>query len=179
MGGSSTGTGVGTRTSNGKGAGAIDLVLLLRSERSGHTSQLELGREGQSGILRLGGILETKRLVSDKVLVGIRSDGGVRHKLERAGVGNVGGGRDQLERGLLLSVSNVNGDLAGTEVLQGRSRSVGVLNPLDGLVLTGLPRGGGGGRSGVNSRESRGQDGSQGQKEGDGMHYGDEEGECE
>lgn len=54
-----------------------------------------------------------------------------------------------MEGGLLLGVSDVDGDLAGTIILQRRSRTVRVLNPLDGLRLTGLPGGGGNGGSGL------------------------------
>ena len=83
------------------------------------------------------------------LLVRVGSDGRVRGELELADGGNISGGGEQLEGGLLLRVSNVDGDLAGTKVLQGRSRIVGVFNPLNSLGLTGLPRGGGGGGGGL------------------------------
>jgi len=70
----------------------------------------------------------------------------------------------------LLRVSDVDRDLGGTKVLQGRGRLVGILDPLNTLLLTGLPRGGGNRRSGVNGCESRGQDGGQSQQESDGAH---------
>ena len=72
----------------------------------------------------------------------IGSHGRVRGELELADSGNIGRGRKQLEGGLLLRVSDVDGDLGRTKVLQGRSRLVGILNPLNTLLLTGLPRGG-------------------------------------
>ena len=77
------------------------------------------------------------------LVLGVGSDGGVRGELELADGGNIGGGREQLEGGLLLRVSNVDGNLGGTKVLQGGSRGVGVLNPRDSLFLTRWPRGGG------------------------------------
>jgi hypothetical protein len=82
-------------------------------------------------------------------LVRVGSNGRVRSKWDRADVRNIGGGRDQLEGGLLLDVSNVDRDLAGTVVLQGRSRAVGVLNPLDSLRHAALPRGRGNGGGGL------------------------------
>jgi hypothetical protein len=91
------------------------------------------------------------------LLVRVGSNGRVRSKLERADVGNIGGGGDQLEGGLLLDVSNVDRDLAGTVVLQGRSRAVGVLNPLDSLRLTALPRGRGNGGGGLYFVQSAGE----------------------
>jgi len=54
----------------------------------------------------------------------------------------------------LLRVSNINGDLGGTKVLQGGSRIVGILNPLNSLFLTGCPRGGGNGGGGLRSFRS-------------------------
>ena len=78
-------------------------------------------------------------------------NGRVRNEVEAAGVGNVGRGREQLEGGLLLRVSDVDRDLSGTKVLQGRSRLVGILNPLNSLVLTSLPRGSGNRSSGLDS----------------------------
>ena len=58
--------GDGRARPNWKGAGSVDLRLNLRRERSGHSSQLELGGEGQSGELRLSGILEGERLKPDE-----------------------------------------------------------------------------------------------------------------
>ena len=78
-------------------------------------------------------------------------NGRVRNEVEAAGVGNVGRGREQLEGGLLLRVSDVDRDLSGTKVLQGRSRLVGILDPLNSLVLTSLPRGSGNRSSGLDS----------------------------
>ena len=49
----------------------------------------------------------------------------------------------------MLRVSDVDRDLGGTKVLQGRSRLVGILNPLNSLFLTALPRGGGNWGSGL------------------------------
>jgi len=83
------------------------------------------------------------------LFLGVGADGRVGGELELADRGNIGGGGDQLEGGLLLRVSDVNGDLAGTKVLQGRSRVVGVFDPLNSLFLTGWPRGGGNGRGGL------------------------------
>lgn len=73
---------------------------------------------------------------------GVGTNGRVGGELDRADVGNISRGGNQLEGGLLLRVSDVDGDFAGTHVRQGRLRSVGVFYPLDGLRLTGLPRGG-------------------------------------
>ena len=90
----------------------------------------------------------------------------------------------------MLRVSDVNGDLAGTEVLQGRSGVVGILNPLNSLFLTGRPRGGGDGGGGLHlfgvndwltprkrkekthedGGKSRGQDGGQSQEESGDTH---------
>jgi len=120
--------------------------------------------------LRRLGVFECYGLNSDKVLVRVGSDGRVRGELELADGGNISGGGEQLEGGLLLRVSNVDGDLAGTKVLQGRSRIVGVFDPLNGLWLTSLPRGGGGGGGGVDGGKSRGQDGGQSQEQSSGTH---------
>ena len=79
----------------------------------------------------------------------VGSNGRVRGERELTGAGNVGRGGEQLEGGLLLRVSNVDGDLAGTKVLQGRSRVVGIFDPLKGLLLTGWPRGAGSRGSGL------------------------------
>ena len=76
----------------------------------------------------------------------VGSDGSVGGELELGDGGNISGRREQLEGGLLLRVSDVNGDLGGTEVLQGRSGVVGIFNPLNSLFLTSWPRGGGNGR---------------------------------
>lgn len=62
----STGERAGGRTSNWEGAGAVDLVLLICSESSGHSRQCELGREGQGGVLGRVRILEGERLNSDE-----------------------------------------------------------------------------------------------------------------
>jgi len=81
----------------------------------------------------------------------VGSDGSVRLELELVDGGNVGGGGEQLEGGLLLRVSDINGDLGGTKVLQGRSGVVGIFDPLNSLILTSLPRGGSNGRGGLRS----------------------------
>jgi hypothetical protein len=73
----------------------------------------------------------------------VGSNGRVRGELEFANGGNIGRGGEHLEGGLLLSVSDVDRDLGGTKVLQGRGRVVGILNPLNNLLLTGWPRSGG------------------------------------
>ena len=122
----------------------------------------------------------------------VGSDGTVRGELELVDGRNIGGGGKHLEGGLLLRVSDVDGDLGGAKVLQGRSRNVGIFNPLNGLLLTGLPRGGRNWRGGlhfvrgqrvelgvvgkrekthVNGGESRGQGSSQSQQESSGTHY--------
>ena len=93
-------------------------------------------------------IMESSRHV---LVLGVGSDGGVRSELELADGGNIGGGREQLEGGLLLRISNVDGNLGGTKVLQGGGRGVGVLNPRDGLFLTRWPRGGGNWGGGLRS----------------------------
>lgn len=49
----------------------------------------------------------------------------------------------------MLSVSDIDGDLGRAKVLQGGSRIVGILNPLDSLRLASLPRSGGRGGSGL------------------------------
>lgn len=151
-----------------EGAGAVNLLLNLGRELSTHSGQLELGGEGQSRKLGLLGILERERLKSDEtewgekdrirlrssprmmaveglghvLFLGVGSDGRVRGELELADGGDIGRGGNQLKGGLLLRVSDVNGDPAGTIVLQGRSRIGGIFNPLDNLLLTSLPRGG-------------------------------------
>ena len=79
----------------------------------------------------------------------VGSNGRVRGERELAGVGNIGRGGEQLEGGLLLRVPNVDRDLAGTKVLQGRSGVVGIFNPLKSLLLTGWPRGAGSRGSGL------------------------------
>jgi len=157
----SSGLGAG-RAANWERAGTVDLLLNLGRELPAHSGQLELGGEGQSGELRLLGVLEGERLEPDEaewvgksrqtashqklwqdprhvLFLGVGSDGGVRSELELADGGNIGRGREQLEGGLLLRVSDVNGDLGGTEVLQGWSRVVGIFNPCDSLFLTGRP----------------------------------------
>jgi hypothetical protein len=85
------------------------------------------------------------------LILRVGSDGSVRGELELADGGNIGGRGEQLEGGLLLRVSNIDGDLGGTEVLQGGSRIVGILNPLDRLLLTGWPRGSGSGGGSLHS----------------------------
>lgn len=52
---------------------------------------------------------------------------------------NIDRGFDQLEGGLLLGVSDVDGELARAIVLQGRSGMVGVFYPANGLVGVGCP----------------------------------------
>lgn len=61
-----TGTWAGTRTANREGAGAVDLILFVGGEVTSHSGQLELGGKGQSGVLRVFGILEGERLNSDE-----------------------------------------------------------------------------------------------------------------
>lgn len=55
-----------SRASDWKGACTIDLRLLSGGEGSCHSGQLKLGGESQSGVLRLGGILQADRLNSDE-----------------------------------------------------------------------------------------------------------------
>jgi len=166
--------GTGRGGPNWERAGIVDLLLNIGREVSAHSSQLELGGEGQSGVLRLLGILEGKRFESDEIFLRVGSDGSIRAERERAGGGNVSGGGEQLEGGLLLRVSDVDGDLGGTKVLQRRSRIVGIFNPLNSLLLTGWPRGSGSGGGCEDGGESRGQGGGQSQQESDGTHYGGE-----
>jgi len=79
----------------------------------------------------------------------VGSDGSVGGELEQVDGGYISGGGDQLEGGLLLRVSDVNGDLGGTKVLQGRGGVVGIFDPLNSLFLAGRPRGGGNGGGGL------------------------------
>ena len=88
-------------------------------------------------------------VVAHVLILRVGSDGSVRGEGELADVGNIGRGRKQLQGGLLLRVPDVDGDLGGSEVLQGRSGIVGILNPLNVLRLTGRPRGGGSGGGGL------------------------------
>ena len=85
------------------------------------------------------------------LFLGVGPDRRVRSERELADGGNIGRRGEQLEGGLLLRVSDVDGDLGGTKVLQGRGGIVGVFYPLDSLRLPGLPRGGSGRGGGLHS----------------------------
>ena len=76
------------------------------------------------------------------LLVRVWSNSGVRDELERAVLRNIRRGGYQLKRSLLLRISNVDRDLAGTEVRQRRSRVVWIINPFYRLLITALPTGG-------------------------------------
>lgn len=82
-------------------------------------------------------------------MVRVGSYGRVRGELELADGGNIGRRRDRLEKGLLLRVSDIDGDLARAKILQGRSGIIRIVNPLNILLLAALPTGGGNWRSGL------------------------------
>lgn len=88
-------------------------------EGTGHVIQSELGGERQSGELGVLRVLETERLDADEIFVAVRANAGVWGELDRRGSGNVHRVDDELQRGLLLSISNVDGDLCIAEVLEG------------------------------------------------------------
>lgn len=101
---------------------------------------------------------EVKEALSSEHVLYVRvgSNGRVWGELDRAVLRNIRRGGDQLKGSLLLRVSNVDGDLAGTEVGQGRSRDVWIVDPLYRLWLTGLPTGGSDRGSGLHSAQVSG-----------------------
>jgi len=142
------------RGTDWKRAGSTDLRLFSGSKLSAHSGQLELGGEGQRRISGIRGILEAERLEPDEVLVRVGSDGRVRSELERGDVGNIGRGRKLLEGGLLLRVSDVDGDLSETEVHQCRRGIARIAHPRNVVGLTSWPRGASNWRRGVKGSKS-------------------------
>jgi len=90
-------------------------------------------------LLRAIGVLQAERLDPDEILIRVGPDGRVGFESEAVDLRNIDRGIDQLERGLLLNVSDVDGDLARAIVFQGRSGAVGVFYPVNSLVGSGVP----------------------------------------
>jgi hypothetical protein len=118
-------------------------------EFTGHAAQSELGRECQSRVLGLCGILESKGLEADEVLSAVRTNGSIRGELDGVGGSNINAFRNRLKKSLLLSIANVDGDLSITEILKSGRRAV--ILPVDTDLLASGPTGGTDGGGGVDS----------------------------
>lgn len=94
----------------------VDLGLHSSAEGTGHAAKSELGRECKGRELGLSGILEGKGLETDEVFVAIGANGSVRGESNCRNLRDVDTGVDGLQKGLLLSISSVDGDFSRAEL---------------------------------------------------------------
>lgn len=115
----------------------VNLSLDSSAKGSSHAGHSELGGEGQSRELRVGGVLQGQGLDTDEIFVAIGTDGSIRGELNRGGGGHGHAVRNGLQLSLLLSVTGVNTDLRIAEVSE--LVTLAAILPGDRLFLTSSP----------------------------------------